>query len=332
MRKFLFISLLFAFSLAHAQSKEAGRKVVWEMLKTYHPDAHYFITNLYKMPLKYKVGSMTMTTSKAADFMVYVSRNSRAGVLTDISTVVHESYHMYASKRVYSALIEKNLSIDFDDRYTVYFIDKKEEYVVKHTPTFPSKKMAAEIRGDLRSFRWKTYIQTNEKLLSTQQSGIYGLMNEWTAYYNGMKVIVGGFPEYQKLAKGNPGAYKLFLQDAGSIKISYPEFKYYILHYLEYASRKETKIYDEIIANKEFKKAFWAIDRAFDLVIQRYDQLLQDVEKEVTAAGLDFKLENGYLWIGNEGAGTFERENTAFLEAVNSEQYRKVLEDLEIGS
>jgi len=281
------------------------------------------------MPLKHKSGNMTFTSSKPSDFMVYVNDYSTLGVLSNFGTELHESSHGYSSKRVYPLLIEKNIPIDFDQRYTVYFVKKGEEYLVIHTPTFPSRKIANEIRGDLRSFRWGTYIRTNQNLLSTQQSGIYGLMNEWTAYYNGMKVIVDGFPEYKKLTSGDPTKYKLFLEDAGSIKISYPEFKFYILHYLEYASRKEKKIYREIIANTEFKRAYHAIDRAFSTVMKSYDQRVLEIGKEVKIAGLSFDLdEEGYLFIGNRGVGTYEKENKAFLEAINSLAYRKVLSDL----
>ena len=289
----VFILLSF---LVTAQSKENARKRIWHLLETYHPDAHYFISELYNMPLKYKSGNLTLTTSKPGDFMVYVDDYSSQGVLSAFGVVVHESSHGYSSKRVYPALIEKNIPIDFDQRHTVYFIKKDEEYIVKHTPTFPSKKIANEIRGDLRSFRWGTYIRTGQNLLSTQQHGVYGLMNEWAAYYNGMKVIAAGFSEYKRLTNGDPTKYKVFLEDAGSIKISYPEFKFYIIHYLEYASRKEKNIYKEIVANEEFRKAFRAIDQAFSAVIEVYDQRVREIGEEVKAAGLSFELdEYGYL-------------------------------------
>ncbi|MCP4459396.1 MAG: hypothetical protein GY816_15445 [Cytophagales bacterium] len=328
MKYVLILYILLSFS-ASAQSKDEARKQVWNLLETYHLDAHYFIQELYNMPLKYKSEGMTLKTSKPEDFMVYVDDYSVVGVLSAFGVVVHESSHGYSSKRVFPSLIEKNIPIDFDQRYTVYFIKKGEEYLVKHTPTFPSRKMANEIRGDLRSFRWSTYIRTSQNLLSTQQHGVYGLMNEWTAYFNGMKAIVDGFPEYKRLTGGDPTKYKLFLEDAGSIKISYPEFKYYILHYLEYASRKEKNMYKEILENDEFRRAYRAIDRAFSEIIHTYNQRVLEIGVEVKASGLSFNLdEDGYLFIGNRGVSTYEKENSAFIKAINSTKYQKIRSDL----
>jgi len=53
--------------------------------------------------------------------------------------------------------------------------------------------------GD-RTMRFSSYVVTNNELMSTQLDGIYGLMNEWCAYYNGFRTTVRNFPEYKKLA------------------------------------------------------------------------------------------------------------------------------------
>ena len=96
------------------QNKAQTKENIWALLKKYNPDAHHFMTALYNMPTKVKVGNMTMTTSKATDFMVWVDNNSGYGLLGDLGTVVHESSHGYSSKRAYPMLAEKGINFHVD--------------------------------------------------------------------------------------------------------------------------------------------------------------------------------------------------------------------------
>ncbi len=269
-----------------------------------------------------------MTTSKATDFMFYVRQYDQKNVLSGISTAVHEACHMYQSKKPNVLLVLRNIPLDWDATYTVYYISANEEYLVKETPTFPSIEMANEITGDLRSFRWGTYINSNQKILGTQQSGVYGLLDEWAAYYNGFKTTVLNFKEYKKAANEDVSNYEYFLSDAGSTRIAYLEFKFYIVQYLHHASRKKKKIYQAIVNNTEFKKAFHAIDKAYAQVVSEYENRINDIKKVVEADGLNFEETGEYIWIGNSGVGSFSKTNDAFEAALRDPKYTKVFTDL----
>jgi hypothetical protein len=260
--------------------------------------------------------------------MVYVQKYKTLEVLSDISTAVHEACHMYQSKRANVVLTQRGTPIDFDSDHTVYYISANEEHLVQHTPTFPSIKMASEITGNLQSFRYETYIKTNQSILGTQQDGIYGLMDEWAAYYNGFKTTVLNFDEYAILAKNDMDPYYNFLQDAGSIRIAYPEFKFYIIHYLHFAQRKEKKIFDQIMANDAFRAAFRAIDVAYTTYLDLYKDKLETIRQVAESKGLKMAEKGDYLMIGNRGVGTFNETYTAFETALNDSKYAAILEQL----
>lgn len=307
------------------QSKEAAKKEIWSLLKKNNPDAHGFMHQLYNFPDKLSIGNMTITSSNH-DFMVWVDGYDQESILSSISTVVHESCHMYQSKKPLILCAEKDLPYSFENKYTVYFIDQNQEYLVQETPTFPSRKIAAHIPKNLRSFRYNTYINTGQRALGTQQSGVYGLMDEWAAYFNGFKTTVLNFNEYQRL--GQLDGFKSFLGDAGSIRIAYPEFKYYILTYLTYAQQNDPKIYHAIVANEDFRKAYWSIDKAYSAIIQAYEKTLDKIKVAVESQGMSYSFGDDFVMLGNSGIGSYNKEYKNFMTATQSEELRKVIGDL----
>ena len=327
MKRYLVFVLVILNGIVFGQNKDKARQQIMSMLERNNPDAYYMLTSLYKMPTKFKSGNVTISSSPPSDFMVYSQRYKAKEILSDISTVVHETCHMYQSQKPNMLLIERGIPLDFDTDYSVYYIGKTEEYLVKHTPTFPSVKMAGDIPSDLQSFRYDTYIKTNQSVLGTQQSGVYGLMDEWSAYYNGFKTTVLNFDEYPK-SEGNMDGYFNFLSDAGSIHMAYPEFKYYILQYLEYASRMEKSIYDQIMTNEDFKTAFVAIDNAYSSIIEIYNLKKLDIEKTAKTKGLDYRESDDYIMIGNKGVGSFKQEYSGYEKAINQQNFKVIIEKL----
>lgn len=324
MKRILFIGIILTGLHVIGQSKEQARATIWDMLNRNNSDAHKFMTDLYAMPTKLKSGSATITMSPPTDFMVFVQGYDRQSILSDISTVVHEACHMYQGQMPNVLLSKQGVPIDFKSDYTVYFISAQEEYLVKHTPTFPSIKMAAEITGSLQSFRYETYIKTNETNLGTQQSGIYGLMDEWAAYYNGFKTTVQNFEEYAAYTQQSIDPIYDFLGDAGSIRIAYPEFRFYIVHYLDFARRNQKEMYEQIMANDTFRAAYRAIDRAFGMTINKYTDKLNKIGQLAELKGLKVQEKGDYLMIGDQGIGTFQEAYVAFETAMADPKYAAI--------
>ncbi|MEM8895624.1 MAG: hypothetical protein AAGC88_13665, partial [Bacteroidota bacterium] len=146
-------------------------------------------------------------------------------------------------------------------------------------------------------------------------------------YFNGSKTTVNNFEEYEKLGKLE--GFKSYLQDAGSIKLAYPEFKYYIMTYLAYAAVNAPEIYLDIIGNTEFKVAFQAIDQAYSNSIDEYHKVISDIRQQVGAMGQTFSIDEKYIWIGNMGIGNYQTEFNNFSTALENAQFEKIYQDLE---
>jgi hypothetical protein len=314
---------------SNAQGKRAARATVWELLERNNPDARYFMTSLYNLPTEINLGNMQITLSEPTDFMEYIDDYDTEGILDEIGTAVHESCHAYESMKVFHYITAGEIPYEFEDSYSVYYISSDEEYVVKQTETFPSREFADEIPEKYRTLRYKTYIDSPVHNLGTQQKGIYGLMDEWTAYYNGFKTTVMNYPEYEKLAKRNASKYLKYIEHAASHKVAYLEFKYYILHYLYFARNNHRDEYNEIIHNQQFIKSYKAVDLAYTEMIRVYEKRIMLIKKDVESRGDYFSYDGETVWIGNNGIGTFSEDEDALKQAIEGVKYLKIVESLE---
>lgn len=326
----VFILLLTIVFSAEAQNKRAAREMIWELLANNNPDAYYFMTKLYELPVDYAFGNMQVSLSEETDFMEYVDHYKLPEILDDMGTAVHEACHGYESRKPYRLIEERGIPFDFEESYSVYFVSRDEEYLVRQTATFPSREMARDIHEKYRSLRFDTYINTSRKYLGTQQKGIYGLMDEFTAYYNGFKSIVLNFPEYQKYAESNVFNYLHYIEHSASQKIAYYEFTFYILQYLSYANINYPELYREILNNEPFKEAFSAVSKAYRDIIIRYENNIQAIKHDVESRGESFKYDGESVWIGNNGIGTFSEDEKALKDAIGSLRFRKIAEKLNV--
>lgn len=181
-------------------------------------------------------------------------------LVEEMETAVHEESH------VYTALAER-----WDtDRY---YIGGGEYVDVTRTKSFPAREITGTIPESLRTFRFSTYIDTASKSPSTQASGVYGLLNEWTAYYWGahndwmlkdydtlriQTVTIAGTGKGSGGGSNSRSRYRL----SGGPQ-AYAEFRYYILRYMLYAKEKHPNIYQEILDNTDFCLVFTVIDESF---------------------------------------------------------------------
>ncbi|MDK2821461.1 MAG: hypothetical protein PWP31_1426, partial [Clostridia bacterium] len=239
-------------------SKKMSKAQILDLLKKYSPDG-YFILN--------------SSLSRNKDFMRWFkSENS----LEDIGTAVHEECHGYTHSYSYKNGYDGN-------RYSLFYLGDGQTITVRHTKVFKSEEIAATIPENLRTFRY-CYIGNAPDNLNSNADGVYGLLNEFTAYYYGVKADYELYDYYMTL-KQTPETWLNYIGNIEGQYISYAEFKFYILKYLIYAKEKHPDIYDEIIKNKEFKIAFNTIDQKFYNLINNYFNKKKELFKYLRKMG-----------------------------------------------
>ncbi|WP_420572684.1 hypothetical protein [Kordia sp.] len=325
MRVLFSICIFLSTQFVMTQNSSEARAQIWSLLKKNNKDSYQMMQHVYNFPNEFSIQNSVIQLSEPGDFMTYVRGYETRQLLEDISTVVHECTHEYQSRKPLEILSKQSTSNKSANACIVYYIDKTEEYLVERTQTFPSVQIARLIPEEVRFFRYETYVNTNEEYLGTQQHGIYGLLEEWSAYLNGFRTSIRNFSAYKKL--GMEGL-KGYLEDTGSIKITYPEFKCYMLHYLSYARKNNPGIYQQIIQNKDFKKAYHAIDNRFVKLMKAHEKNIALIQAEVIKSGLAFELKDNFYWLGNNGIGAYQQEYNTLATHVSTPIFKNVLADL----
>lgn len=197
-------------------------------------------------------------------------------------------------------------------RENIYLGDGK--YIkVPVTATYKTEEMAGLLPQELRTVRYDKYVGKGSPA-SSNVCGIYGLLNEFTAYYWGnrcteemMDYYMACYPTDEEL---ETEAERLFpieddwdilktwsverqrddwkrkwdneRQNIGDIPsdnfLSYAEFRFWILSYMLYAKEHYPEVYQGVLKNENFRIAYTYIDKEFKAVNQ---QFLTRLEKEV---------------------------------------------------
>lgn len=175
----------------------------------------------------------------------------------ELNTLVHESTHKY-NKEDWTG---KNINHR-------YMISPGHDVCANHTKLYTSSEFIAIVPKDAPSkiFRYGTYVSTSSEV-SANEWGIYGMMDEFSAYYNGTRA---DWLAYQTAkVKGDKTSMEIFMKGCLSTYFAWYEFRAFTGWYLLYAKQKYPDIYKLTMGNTEIVKVFTELDREFgDLIIK----------------------------------------------------------------
>jgi hypothetical protein len=323
------ILILFSQIPSFGQRQNNTDQKIYEYLDKYSPESSEMLRLLYSLPSNYELNGVTLKLSGEQSPSSWVSDNSEKGIMEALNTIVHESMHGLTSRLPYSLLKAQGESYyNFKDSYSAFYINKDSSFLVRHSPVFNSNKISNEIPKALRTFRFKPYIAPRSNTLGSQANGIYGLMDEWNAYYFGTKAALDLFDYYKSKSTQN---YEVFLDHVSNLAgtyYAYYEFKYFILKYLEYAKANDQAVFDGIMANHEFRVAFTSINDRFSGLLNQFEERLDIIAKlpESNTKDSVYK-EKGYYFINETGVGLFTDE----AEMLKAELEKPALKALELA-
>jgi hypothetical protein len=167
---------------------------------------------------------------------------------------------------------------------------------------------------------------------STQNEGVYGLLDEMNSYYQGTKASFDLLPYYQK--KGKSAEWRDYFYGVNSTLFACLEFRYYVLTYLFYASEKHEDVYNGIMDNPAFLNAFLEIDRNVSDLIRDYDATRAELYKQFQGWGWKIKEDNIHLTLVVNGRnrqrmnflGTFNLLNEAMKDSAYSKEMIGLIE------
>lgn len=174
--------------------------------------------------------------------MAWTYDTSRTTLYGDFGTVIHESTHQFNGAKY---LVIPGIEIPVTRTTTFYSSEFK-----KIVPTDASK----------RIFRYNTYVG-DSAIVSANKSGIYGIMDEFSAYENGTRADV--LAAKTALANGDTALARNFLSQAKGTYFAYYEFNLFIGWYLHHAKTDHADIYKETMANTNLRVTYTMINQEF---------------------------------------------------------------------
>ena len=179
----------------------------------------------------------------------------------EINTIVHESVHMY-NKSAFRA-DDDTWKFQLTHRY---MIEPGMDVTVNQGIYYQTSEFISIVPKDAptKIFRYNTYVDASSSV-SANEWGIYGLLDEFSAYYNGTKASWDGYQQAKRM--GLKAEEHTFRNETLGTYFAWYEFRTFIGWYIQFAKMKHPDTYEDMMKNKELKKVFREIDSRFKTLI-----------------------------------------------------------------
>lgn len=308
------IALLLIYTVSYAQQSlqpKEKRAYAMDLLKKYNPEGWKILHQVDSLAFHHP-------------FDQYVEGNTQFDVRNSLGTIVHEMNHGYAS------LLAGKLKPKDAKNYMCYYLGSDEYHLVKFTPTFPTEKMGKNIPKNLRTLRFDTYVYNPKESISlaSNELGIYGLMDEWVAYYHGTLTDVHMNCWYEENTPGNAEDWYDYFSNVCSAINAHEEFKFYCLSYLVYAQKYYPQEYRAMIQNHELVQTFLKVNELFDGLLGNYSIIKEKVFTKLRAKGVKVVEEDEWIYLNRYGAGNYLTEYKILEKEIQKPAYQQMLQNL----
>lgn len=278
-------------------------------------DAPITKANILALMDAYDQDSAYILRSTQSDSQFLYWWNSEDTIAGGIDTGVHEQFHAYTFQNV--PWNSENI-----------YLGGMQTARVTYTNVFPSRQMAVTIPGNLRTFRWSTYVGEPVPDMASDKYGVYGLLNEFSAYYWGMHAQMS-LLDYYKANHATRSQWLSFVSACANDRLAYAEFKYYTLHYLAYAKQHRPDVYNEIMNNSVYVNTYKTMESRFAALIRQFEQYLNGgFADAMRADGYSASVSNGsfYIYSGASGYGTgiFQDDYDMLVREMQKSQYQGI--------
>ena len=221
--------------------------------------------------------------------------NNKNQLLEEFETIIHESTHQKNSRDVvyvspqaefYTSTEEKNLILNCfkSERIGEFFSEEQKESI----------------------FRFNTYIGLNNSNTSNVY-GIWGLLDEFTAYQNGCSASLMAYEK--ALSLKDTATALIFIKESIKTYFAYFEFRAFIGAYLKYAKEYEADFYQELLQFTALRKAFTLNSNLFLSSHYKINQSVKRLKRHYSSI----------QWLYEYNQKTYEKPAVAAMNAFKPE-------------
>ncbi len=210
-------------------------------------------------------------SDKADDFEDYVKGHTEAELIARYGTIIHELLHGYDGA-------------EMDALH--YFISPNCMVKVPIGKYYNSKELNGLVRAGTQDsvFRYGLYIggksdlhgmavdlnKTEASEVMSVQLGIYGIIEEYNAYYHDNQAVYELYEYYVKAyGAADKKAMSEYMELAEKGTVACYEFRLFVGWYLVFAKKKHPEIYQNILANKALRAVFTLVDDKYKALLHQ---------------------------------------------------------------
>ena len=308
--------------------------------KKYSPDSWYLLMQYDQLPENAEAlltdGQKTIS-NKPADTFHYLEGSTLTRMITSMATNVHEISHGYYHQNTFRYASENNLRLTWDNAEGFIYISPEKSFFISFPKKylFPSSELKQVIPQSLITFRFDTYINGNT---STQQDGVFGLLNEMNAYYLGSRLNYDMLDAYKTAQGSDTKGLIEWIKNSQSEMTAYYEFNFFIREYLLYMKQNHNESYSEMKTCKNFTEAYKEVELSYSELIDKYQKRVDSEMKNLNTSGkAKAWMDAGELWVQDSGSNSsygtlvFNPDREKLLPVLAGDRYREILIDFRYG-
>jgi len=237
-------------------------------------------------------------------------------LVSDVDTGIHETAHQFCSSAAYidseyTTSTRGYLSYSAPSRITSVYLEEWGVHHIIQTPCIPAREISDFIRNKdiMEDSRFTTYISPSSTYQSTQLEGIYGLLDEYHAYYYSLIATTNKALDTTLDSSYEEDGHTYSISSFSDIYLSFLQFSTYIFTYIRVVESKHPWVYTDIMENRLLLEAIIRIHDAFKM---KYDRFVQILDSGINTMGSD----------------PFEDEHTLLKAEYELPENQQVLEEL----
>ncbi len=281
---------------APAYDAPATEENALALLKEYDPEGYYIVQ------------TQISSGESSLSFWLMGSQN----LAPALDTAVHEEFHGYTHSK---NGMSRRSGYNWVQIETIYLGKEIGDIIIDYqwanNTVYKTENFTDTIPQSMRTFRYDTYAKKDVET-SSNQVGIYGLINEYAAYHWGFYNQLALYPYY----KAN-NVFSDFFNSCINDYQAYEEFRYWTLGLLNYEKTHAPEQYKVHMNNKDWCKAYYLVTKRFRAAIETFTKLCNETT-----------VRDSWTSYPNRLADEKESRGINMLEAASSDPALKAIEDM----
>jgi aspartokinase len=151
---------------------------------------------------------------------------------------------------------------------------------------------------------------------------------EYNSFYYAMRLTIDMLDLYKEEIGYNQQEWLKFFGRSEMIYSTYIEYKLYMMEYLRIVKNNYPSIYEQIITNVQFKKAFFEIDVNWMIALKEYDLFKKQIFSYLENNGLSVKETNKSIQIQNMAINNSKLQLDRMNKYLDSDVFNEIFNDL----